>query len=297
MIRSWVKEWWLLLVPALFAAGAVLAYTLTFHTQPATENPSAWGTFGDYIGGLLNPLISLFTLMVAMQVWKLQKTELIETQKALKEQAKTSEQQRQEQRFFDLLGLYQRTVDSITYLDRVSENVDAPVVQSAGKQALGNWLADRLPPQLAKFRRDGLNNKLYRTDPYSSDSTTYQITKESLTVEWNSNSASNQFDHYLRVIFRVLTESEALLCDQHYRYVKLFRAQLSRAELILIGFNLWLDEEGKGMAPLAAKYGLLKHLPKGHLRTQLEKELSPEVFGRKFAKSQASLNSSEAAPC
>ena len=92
-------------------------------------------------------------------------------------------------------------------------------------------------------------------------------------------------------------DSESLLGEQHYRHVKILRAQLNRNELQLLAFNMWLDDEGGKMIPLAAKYGLLKHLPKGHLRTQLEKELLPEVFGRRFAKLKECVNSSEATPC
>jgi hypothetical protein len=77
---------WLSRLPvaaAVITACLVFAYVFIFHKLPLDENPSAWGTFGDYMGGLLNPLISLFTLIVAVQVWLLQKTELRETKGAL----------------------------------------------------------------------------------------------------------------------------------------------------------------------------------------------------------------------
>lgn len=300
-MKKLFSPWWLLIIAALGTGLLAWVYRGGWSIHPnANVNAEELGQLGDFFGGLLNPLVSVLTLFVAISVWRLQKDELeltrnemAQTKLAMEDQAKTSELQRQEQRFFDLLNLYQRTVDSITHVDQVSSSLNAPVIQSSGKQALSNWLASSLPPELSKFRQDGLNNKRYRSGPDKS----YQITEESLIAEWNNSNLGNQFDHYLRVVFRLLTESEALLCDQHYRYVKLLRAQLSRAELILIGFNLWLDEEGKSMAPLAAKYGLLKHLPKGHLRTQLEKVASPNVFGRKFATSQASVHSSETHPC
>ena len=82
-------------IAGVLALLLIIGYALTFKALPAGENPAAWGTFGDYMGGLLNPLISLFTLMVAMQVWKLQKTELLETRKAIEEQGKTAELQLQ----------------------------------------------------------------------------------------------------------------------------------------------------------------------------------------------------------
>jgi hypothetical protein len=256
-------EWWLLAIPAAVAAGAIVTYALTFHNLPATESPSAWGTFGDFLGGLLNPLISALTLFVAISVWQLQKKEVEETRKALEEQAKTAEQQRQEQRFFDLLNVYQRTVDSISHTQGKSAGGEArELLTSSGKQAVSAWLTQNT---LAKTALGALN-------PILSES--------SVERHWVKHDAPGMFDHYFRVVFRILTEAEALLGDQHIRYIKLFRAQLSRSELIIIAYNLWLDEEGKKMIPLAEKYGLLKHLPTGHLRSTLEQELPPHIFGR-----------------
>lgn len=271
--RQWLKAWWLLLVPIAFASGAVLAYALTFRQLPTNENPSAWGTFGDFLGGLLNPLVSTLTLFVAASVWKLQREELELTRKeleqtklAMEEQAKTAEQQRQEQRFFDLLNVYQRTVESISHEQTKYEHT----YKGTGKSAITLWL---------KYA-DDLDRTAKRTSPKPLNE---------LQGAWNHNDAAGFFDHYFRVIFHILTEAEALLGDQHIRYIKLFRAQLSRSELIILGFNLWLDDEGKKMTPLAEKYGLLKHLPTGHLRTELEK-LHPKVFGHQRAQSLQALS-------
>ncbi|MBK1684051.1 putative phage abortive infection protein [Rhodoferax fermentans] len=276
-------------IAGVLALLLIIGYAFTFKALPAGENPAAWGTFGDYIGGLLNPLISLFTLMVAMQVWKLQKTELLETRKAVEEQGKTAEQQRREQRFFDLLNIYQRTIDSIGV--SLPGRTDRPEAQFQGKAALNAWFRNRMPDDLRKFSRHGLDAK------WPTPTGERTIDRTTLEQTWQQETSTGTFDHYLRVIYRLLMDSESLLGEQHYRHVKILRAQLNRNELLLLAFNMWLDDEGEKMIPLAAKYGLLKHLPQGHLRTQLEKELSPEVFGRKFAKSQADLNSSEAAPC
>lgn len=71
-----------------FAIFLLVAYGWIFRSLPWTENPSSWGAFGDYIGGLLNPTIALFTLMVAVQVWRLQRTQLLETKLALEKQTK-----------------------------------------------------------------------------------------------------------------------------------------------------------------------------------------------------------------
>jgi hypothetical protein len=79
----------------LFAVLLVAMYALAFKSVPWNERPDAWGQFGDYIGGLLNPLVSLFTLMVAVAVWRLQKKELEETRKVLQRQAEHLDQSNQ----------------------------------------------------------------------------------------------------------------------------------------------------------------------------------------------------------
>ena len=103
------------LLPWVIGVAAVVligTYFWAFNRLPSRESPPAWGAFGDYLGGILNPLVSTFTLIVAVKVWQQQKVEMRETQKALAEQVKTAEQQRREQRFFDLLNVYYRTVVS-----------------------------------------------------------------------------------------------------------------------------------------------------------------------------------------
>jgi len=43
-----------------------------------------WGTFGDYIGGILNPVIAAFAFYLIAKTYELQKKELEETRKLLK---------------------------------------------------------------------------------------------------------------------------------------------------------------------------------------------------------------------
>lgn len=69
----------------------------------ADAMPHKLGQMGDFFGGMLNPLVSALTLFVTISVWQLQKKELKATQKALKEQAKTSKSSRDRSSGFDLL--------------------------------------------------------------------------------------------------------------------------------------------------------------------------------------------------
>jgi uncharacterized membrane protein len=41
-------------------------YIYDFGGRPRSENPAEWGTFGDFFGGILNPIISMLTLIVTV---------------------------------------------------------------------------------------------------------------------------------------------------------------------------------------------------------------------------------------
>lgn len=274
--------WRLLGIAALGACALAVAYWAGWSPSGPDKNAAEkLGQMGDFFGGMLNPLVSALTLFVAISVWQLQKKELKATQKALDEQAKTAEQQRQEQRFFDLLNVYQQTVSSLFVVARMPSTSGEYPVQYIGKEAIAQFLRSTGAEQLRHFDEIGYG-------AWTAQATQVKR-REDLVPFWINETTTSLLNHYLRVVFRVLRDVEALLGDQHFRYVKLFRAQLSRSELIILAYNLWLDDEGKKMIPLAEKYGLLKHLPKGHLRTTLEHELPPHVFGRTRAAELAAL--------
>jgi hypothetical protein len=68
----------------------LLLYISKFGMYLSTEH-DRWGQFGDFLGGILNPLTSFFTLIVAVFVWRLQSTELAETRKVLQEQIRINQ--------------------------------------------------------------------------------------------------------------------------------------------------------------------------------------------------------------
>lgn len=61
-----------LLIVIAFAAIASLFfigfYIYTFADSQLSHNPDAWGTFGDFLGGTLNPMISLINLSVTIWI-------------------------------------------------------------------------------------------------------------------------------------------------------------------------------------------------------------------------------------
>ena len=273
-MKKLLSTLWPLVIAALGTAALAWVYWDGWNIHPHA-NASELGQLGDFFGGLLNPLVSALTLFVAISVWRLQKDELeltrnemTQTKLAMEEQAKTAEQQRQEQRFFDLLEVYQQTMRSVE------------IGGSTGKAAFMNW---------RKLETGLIHDLVHNTERWQKMDIPIDRIQQ-LRRSWSDFSPN--FDHYFRVVFRILYEMESLLGEQQYRYAKLFRAQLATEELNLIGLNLWLDEEADRMRPAAEKYGLLKHLQKGPIRTELEEALPANTFGRSWAKKIAAQKQS-----
>jgi hypothetical protein len=115
----WEFTRFVLLVYFITVAAMLGLYASTFGLNISDQH-DRWGQFGDFMGGILNPLTSLFTLFVAILVWKLQTKELAETRTSLQEQNRLNSFAVADQtlaRYFDAIhtsisGVYARTRSS-----------------------------------------------------------------------------------------------------------------------------------------------------------------------------------------
>lgn len=55
-------------ISILAIATPVFLYINNFHNHTISTDPTYWGVFGDYFGGILNPIISLLTLLVTILI-------------------------------------------------------------------------------------------------------------------------------------------------------------------------------------------------------------------------------------
>jgi hypothetical protein len=74
----------------VYAACVVAFYTATFCAQALSADPQHWGQFGDYIGGLLNPIVAFAALLLLVESIRIQRKELAETKEAITRQADTA---------------------------------------------------------------------------------------------------------------------------------------------------------------------------------------------------------------
>ena len=78
---------------ALLAVSSYIAWFWLVRKQGLSDQPEVWGQFGDYIGGLLNPLVAYAAFYWLTRSVSLQKQELAETRAALEETSASQERQ------------------------------------------------------------------------------------------------------------------------------------------------------------------------------------------------------------
>jgi hypothetical protein len=64
--RKYIK--WIVGITALIAIMPIILYLYKFGDGTLSTEKDEWGTFGDFVGGVLNPLISLLTLSVTVYI-------------------------------------------------------------------------------------------------------------------------------------------------------------------------------------------------------------------------------------
>ncbi|MFK0090684.1 hypothetical protein ACIQUS_25760 [Pseudomonas sp. NPDC090755] len=112
-IKKWeIPAWLRLMVVAavLVALALIVSFVSKFGVQPA-DAQEKWGQFGDFVGGILNPLFSITALFALLHTIVLQSRELKRSTKELKASAKALAKQNKyysrqqfDSNFFQLLA-------------------------------------------------------------------------------------------------------------------------------------------------------------------------------------------------
>lgn len=216
-------------VAIVFSVATVIVYLLTFHSGLSSDQ-SDWGTFGDYVGGLLNPVVALVALWALLKTISLQikelhvvKAELKKTISIAEQQNATAERQSFEHTFFQMIRLHH------TIADRIQLDAD-------------EWGADGFA--LDKFRGrtafrtlcERLDDHVGQTDPEP----TLEDEREAVVAAWNLFFVSRYpvITHYLRNFYALLKfVKDRAPADDLQQYVRILQAQISVHELKLLFYN------------------------------------------------------------
>ena len=264
----------------VFALVLVITYWFIFSDLPWKENPASWGAFGDYIGGLLNPTIALFTLIVAVSVWGLQRQQLEATQKELIETRNAIREQTFDQFFMSVLASHRAMSEQVSvpnpnisnslltgkaaidvYLKEVNgyDTTFTTAKDSARGYRLEGYLDNLTDVEINKTLTNALmesfhvwrfpeNETLSRMAYFCTNYYQNELVITSNLIIRNERKAfENLFGHIFRSTYQILK-----LIDEQFpepadkkkarRYVNLLRAQMSESEFVFFALSaLTLD--------------------------------------------------------
>lgn len=228
-------------------------YILNFYSSPFSKNSADWGTFGDFMGGLLNPTLSFFALLALLKTTKIQSNEILNNRKMLTFQ-------QFENNVFQQMGLLQNIIEDIHLEGNYSYKINGIKKNFSFDEAIeGRRAVMKLhalfDKTLFEVRHDHKGNVGKYEDFY--ESFLHSI-----------------LGHYFRSIYRLISyvdkqDKNIISEEQKIYYIHNIRAQLSSSELYFIFYSS-LSKWGENFKPLIEKYSLFEHLhPKGVIATNL----------------------------
>ncbi|MBI9092450.1 MAG: hypothetical protein JEZ12_24805 [Desulfobacterium sp.] len=212
----------------------VVASIYYFHFNAGggfSNNPSDWGTFGDYLGGVLNPLFGFLTLIALLITIILQKQELDNTKMELNTTIKDAEKKRIETTIFQMFNFLSELCDKVTCHSANSIDVESKLY--TGKKAFSELyyvLSAHNTKEVALVLQQG----------HSIDED--RIFRQALENFWHSD--GRNILHYFQFIKQFLKRiDDNNLIDQPF-YINLLKSQLSNDELCLfVYYCLWFNDK------------------------------------------------------
>ncbi|MDV7341810.1 putative phage abortive infection protein [Terasakiella sp. A23] len=273
-------------------------------------NAEAYGTFGDFVGGTLNPIFAFLTFLGLLYTIFMQSKELQYTREELRRSASAFEQQNFDNTFFNLMKMLSEAVDDASYEIWEPPMLNSDFINQAprtnnvlhGHHAFNAMLENIKDIDLdGDFEnRDGLDhntdewacefdNFLYRYGIHDNLKPDYDYRillgkYEAAKIHQYYQENSYQFGHYFRVLYNTLRLiDEDCEVEKCTKYVRLLRANITESELGLIFYNC-LTKNGENLKVLVEKFGILDNLNLSSLiREETITQFDTKAFGGNIA--------------
>jgi len=258
LAKSKLPLWLIAIAGISLAMGAVVVwfYRTTFGPH-LSHKQEIWAQFGDFTGGLLNPIFAFFALIALLYTIHLQSTELRNSSEQLEKSAKALEYQNNvlkkqsfESTFFQLLRLYNEIVDEL----KVSSSSFGPTIKATkinyDNRAALEYLSITLKERYMEKVKRGDYHGIGEVDAINEEYERFYL------------KYGQYLGHYFRTMYNILKFIDlAELSESEKRvYANLLRAQLSKQELSLLLYNCISRYGISKMLPLARKFNVLKHI-------------------------------------
>lgn len=251
----------LMIVAAAFFSG-LLVMNLSFSYLGFQEQ---MGVFGDFLGGVLNPILSFLSLIAILLTIILQSKELKETRKEIKRSAeaqskaeKALHQQAFENTFFNMLNLHNNIVQNLEFTNLVGLGA---YYDSQNKECVrGRNVFAKLNALMSHEVKLYIGHEELTFKTVDAGQTTSRFH----TLQTQNNQV---LGHYFRNLYQIISfvdSYKSLTFEEKKKYLKILRSQLSSDELALLFLNCLDVSVDKGQfRQLLIRYELLKHLPFG----------------------------------
>lgn len=236
--------------------GIPLVYAIWFgviNKQSLSLDSSFWGTFGDFVGGILNPVIALLafywlTMSVLIQKTELSATQniLAETESVQREQALTQEMKRFEDSFYSLLEQMNNVYSALNARPPVFRDaIQKSKIEALHLRTISRSRGDIIERAKIMRESDIDCNYLFRI--------IYQLLKFILV---NHSNANRRMD----VEFSSLLRSPVTASEKFYSNI--VRSFLNKQMLHLLAMNCIELNDGNDFSKFKAlveRYELLEH--------------------------------------
>ena len=267
-------------IPVGVALALIISYAIFFgaYKSAPAGDPSSWGEFGDFLGGLLNPVVGIVTIILLVRTLGAQKESIdmqrvelalqrseLESQRketarsadALTEQHKAIAKQSFEQAFFAWLQSYRQLLVGLELRGLTSQRV----------------LIDLIQPILAHQHEHGSVTRSVNGRPasYAGATALYQSGESEIlahrflsaleSYERIYNVLHTNLGPLLRTLFRMLewVDNSSLSNADKWHYAAIVRSQLSWPEMMILAYN-GCTKKGANFVPLMERYALLDNL-------------------------------------
>ena len=161
-----------LLLTAYFLHFSLIPNILRDHPIFPLGAADTWGQFGDFVGGLLNPVIAAFALYWLTKSVKIQHIELAESRKALTDAARAQEKQVEESKKMARINALNTLITTLSAdISSIRENisiVSEPLNKGSSylRNPLGNSISRPEAEKLLKDLQTSLQNRLDQRQKY-----------------------------------------------------------------------------------------------------------------------------------
>jgi len=237
----------LAIIAVVVAIVAFASYRITFPGSIAQEHV-VWGEFGDFIGGVLNPIFAFFaflalliTIIIQNRELSISSAELEKSAKALQEQSDSLRKQNFENTFFQMVRLHNDIVNDM-YI--------------AGGPGSGfNELRGR---ECFRVHREIYNFHYERAIKTHIEQGPLAVIENAYDGFFKERQAA--IGHYFRNLYTIIKYVDDGDVEDKKSYTNIIKAQLSSYELYLLFYNCLWHVGKKKFYSLVVKYELLENM-------------------------------------